>query len=72
MNVEVRYSIILNYKRQSAAIPSFDIRYLQSAGGGFDILRFCGSLFKFVKFHTRCQDIALNSLTPDTPPAENL
>jgi len=26
-NVEVRYSIILNYKRQSAEIPPFDIRH---------------------------------------------
>ena len=34
-NVEVMYSIILNYKRQSAAIPSFDIRH-----STLDILRF--------------------------------
>jgi hypothetical protein len=34
-NFEVRYSIILNHKGQSAAIPPFDIRY-----SIFDILRF--------------------------------
>ena len=31
--------------RRPRASPPFDIRYSQSAGEGFDILRFCSSLF---------------------------
>jgi len=55
MNIECRSNVFCLFykKRLSEANPSFDIRYLQSAGGGFDILRFCGSLL--MKFHTRCQ-----------------
>jgi hypothetical protein len=47
-NDRVEGSILKKMTEQSE--PT--LRHL-SAGGGFDILRFCGSLFKFVKFHTR-------------------
>ena len=32
----------------------------------FDILQFCGSLFKFVKFHTRFRCQVSKVLNPDT------
>ncbi len=32
----------------------------------FDILRFCGSLFNFVKFHIRVSRLQILRLLPDT------
>jgi hypothetical protein len=48
-NVEVMYSVYF-----IKMIERSDSTLRHSI---FDILRFCGSLFNFVKFHIRCQEV---------------
>jgi hypothetical protein len=57
-NVEVMYSVYF-----IKMIERSDSTLRHSI---FDILRFCGSLFKFVKFHTRFRCQVSKVLNPDT------
>ncbi len=66
-NVEVMYSAC----RELLCRTVYFIKMIERSDSTlrhstFDILRFCGSLFKFVKFHTRFRCQVSKVLNPDT------